>query len=109
MTGATRSFEKVFYSLRPAKQIERRMLMDGLVRLIAAGFPIRQSQYLGMGSIDFVDFLLFHKFLGLQRMHSVEYEKTIAKRIDFNKPFRFIAHSIEPAGDFIARCDRDRP
>ena len=49
------SWRKVPYDLRPAKQAERRMLVDAFMILSQAGFPIRDYQYTGMGSVYFVD------------------------------------------------------
>jgi len=62
MSAATESYLKVAYDLRPAKQIERRMFIDGLQRLALAGFDIGDYQYTGFGSIFFVDFILFHNY-----------------------------------------------
>lgn len=108
MSGPTGSYSKVFYDLRPAKQIERRMLIDALQRLQAAGFPIRAFQYTGFGSIYFVDFILFHRFLGMGLLLSVEYDLSIKKRIAFNKPFAPVRVEMAPIGDVIPRLDRDR-
>lgn len=107
MTAISESYRKVFYDLRPAKQVERRMLLDAFQRLAAAGIPIRNSKYLGMGSIYFVDFVLFHKFLGLSRLHSVEINPAITKRVGFNKPFKCIDHSLESVGEYLSRVDSD--
>ena len=63
MNLPTESYQKVHYELRPAKQVERRMLVDALLGLAVAGFPIQDYQYTGMGSIYFIDFILFHRFL----------------------------------------------
>ncbi len=52
----SRSYLKVPYDLRMAKQIERRMIADLLIRLRGGGFDISNYQYTGMGSIYFVDF-----------------------------------------------------
>ena len=67
MIPSTRSYMKVRYDLRPAKQVERRMIIDALHKLARAGVDISRYQYTGMGSIHFVDFVLFHKMLVLVR------------------------------------------
>lgn len=107
MSSPTKSYEKVFYDLRPAKQVERRMIMDGLGRLMNGGIPIRDYQYTGFGSIEFFDFVLFYKLLGLRRFLSVEHDPDITKRVHFNKPFEPIEVRIAPIGDVISELDGD--
>ena len=104
----TESYRTVQYDLRPAKQVERRMLVDAFQRLTIAGFPIPDYQYTGMGSIYFVDFAIFHRYLGLKRMWSVEISRKIAKRVQFNKPFGDIEIYMEPIGNVLPRLSRDR-
>jgi hypothetical protein len=58
------SYEKINYSLRPAKSIERKMLCDAFRRLSAFG-KVENYQYIGFGSTYFSDFSLFHKALGI--------------------------------------------
>lgn len=82
------SYLKVNYSLRPAKQVERRMLIDGFHLLSEAKILLRDYHYIGMGSIHFYDFSLFHKFLGIDNMTSVEISPNIPKRVQFNVPFQ---------------------
>lgn len=103
----TRSYLKVPYDLRPAKQVERRMLIDSFQRLAHAGFRIADYQYVGFGSIYFVDFILFHKLLGIRKLLSVEYDTQIGKRIRFNKPFKEIDIRIAPIGDVIPTLSPD--
>ena len=107
MNAPTKSYTKVAYDLRPAKQIQRRMIIDALVRLMNAGVPIREYQYTGLGSIYFVDFILLHKLLGLQRFVCAEYDTDITKRMAFNRPFGRINIRMEPIGDVLPRLDID--
>jgi len=72
MSPSTRSWQTVPYDLRAAKQIERRMIIDALQQFATAGFDIRKYLYLGMGSIYFVDFILFHKWLGAMSVALLE-------------------------------------
>lgn len=109
MIGPTKSYREVAYDLRPAKQVERRMLLDALGRLMNQGVPIRDYQYTGLGSIYFFDFLLLYKLVGLRRFLSVEYDTDITKRVAFNKPFDPIDIRMEPVGDVIPTLDRDMP
>jgi hypothetical protein len=108
MTEMTKSHEKVQYDLRPAKQAERRMLLDAFQLLSEVGFPIHRYQYTGMGSVHFVDFILFHKYLGIDKLLSVEADRDITKRIKFNKPFRCITTKMDLIGNLIPTLSMDR-
>jgi hypothetical protein len=109
MTELSKSYLSVNYALRPAKQVERRMLIDGLLLLSEAGFPIRDYRYTGMGSIHFVDFALFHKFLGIEKMLSIEASPEIQKRVHFNAPYRQLiqVETGHPIGDYISDLSHD--
>lgn len=107
MTGPTGSYLEVSYDLRPAKQVERRMIIDLLQRMTAAGFQIRDYQYTGLGSIYFVDFILFHRLLGLQKLLSVEHDTSIVKRIEFNRPFGLVETQMKSIGDVIPTLGSD--
>ena len=107
MTRAKKSYLEVSYDLRAAKQVERRMFIDVLVKLSIAGFPISDYQYTGLGSIYFVDHILFHRYLGINRLLSVEHDLSIEKRVEFNKPFRHVNIEMKPIGDIIPDLDRD--
>ncbi|HEV7675128.1 MAG TPA: O-methyltransferase [Candidatus Angelobacter sp.] len=98
---------KVQYDLRPAKQVERRMLLDAFQRLGEAGFQIRDYQYTGFGSVYFVDFILFHKMLGLHRLLSLEHEPILESRVRFNKPFSCVDIKMQPAAVEIPNLSRD--
>jgi len=104
----TESYLKVPYDLRPAKQIERRMLVETFQALAAIGVPISGYQYTGFGSVYFFDFVVFHKLLGINRMLSVEIDQKIRKRVQFNKPFRNVEIKIGDITDEIPRLSADR-
>jgi hypothetical protein len=108
MTATIPSYQKVFYDLRPAKQVERKMILDTLQQLAGAGLPLYDYQYTGMGAIYFVDFILLHKLLGLRNLLSVEKTATDERRVRFNKPFRDINIEIGTIGDVLPQLDRDR-
>lgn len=108
MTGPSKSYKKVFYDLRPGKQVERRMIMDALGRLMNGGIPIRDYQYTGLGSIYFVDFILLYKLLGLRWFLNVEYDTAITNRVAFNKPFEPIEIRMAPISDVIPDLDPNR-
>jgi hypothetical protein len=107
MISPSESYLKVHYELRPAKQVERKMLIDAFQLLAQSGFTIRDYQYTGMGSIYFVDFALMHRLLGIHRMLSVEYDPKIRKRVTFNKPFQSVQVKIAPIGDVIPTLSKD--
>jgi len=108
MGEPTQSYLKVPYDLRPAKQVERRMLVESLQQIATLGFPIRDYQYTGFGSVYFIDFVLFHKSLGISKMLSVEYDSAIEKRVKFNQPFRCVTIKLGPIADFIPTLSRKR-
>ena len=58
------SYEQINYSLRPAKQIERKMLIEAFRNLTEFG-DIGSYRYIGFGSIYFSDFNQVHKSLGI--------------------------------------------
>jgi hypothetical protein len=99
----SKSYLSVHYELRSAKQVERRMLIDALHTLGEDGFRISDYQYTGMGSIYFVDFVLFHKLLNISDMRSVEYDSGIRKRVRFNRPFSFIKIFIDDVANIIPK------
>ncbi len=80
------SFEKINYSLRPNKCIERKMMCEALGRLSFLEH-IHKYRYIGFGSPYFSDFILFHKSLGLKDLISIEKEETKKERFEFNVPF----------------------
>jgi len=86
----TESYLKVRYDLRPAKQVERRMIIESLRHLAYHGLDLSTYKYTGLGSIYFADFILFYKFLGIKTMQTAENSAKIKKRVKFNRPFGFI-------------------
>jgi hypothetical protein len=95
------SFEKFNYSLRPAKNVERKMLCEAMSRLSRIA-PLPYYQYVGFGSIGFVDFSLFHQRLGVRDMVSIEADDRAKSRAKFNRPYSCIqmkwgySHEILP-------------
>lgn len=83
------SYEQINYTLRPAKSIERKMLVEAMRRL--SGFdPIDSYRYVGFGSTYFSDFALVHKALNISDMISIERDIAKEERFTFNKPFKCI-------------------
>ncbi|MES2113097.1 MAG: O-methyltransferase [Bacteroidota bacterium] len=83
------SFEKINYSLRPNKSIERKMMCEAFNRLTLLD-QLSNYRYIGMGSAYFADFILFHKTLGIHDLVSIEKEAAKKARFEFNKPFSCI-------------------
>src|SRR5947209_9875151 len=108
MTQISESYRKVPYDLREAKQVERRMIIDALLRLAVAGFSVTDYQYTGMGSVYFVDYSLLHRLLGIHRMLSVEISQAIRRRVEFNRPFGLVETEIAGIGDILPSLSRDR-
>jgi hypothetical protein len=84
------------------------MLIDAIQRLAIAGFSMIDYQYTGMGSIYFFDYAIFHKYLGISRMLSVEISKAVERRVKFNKPFGVVEVTIDSIGNVIPTLSRDR-
>jgi hypothetical protein len=80
------------YLNRPAKYIERLMLVDAFRRLSAFG-PLTEYAYIGFGAHEFVDFELLWRTIGITDMTSIEREIPV-DRFKFNRPFGAIV--VEP-------------
>jgi hypothetical protein len=76
----------VSYARRPAKHIQRRMVVDALRRLRAFS-DLAEYQYVGFGAMEFVDFELAHRELGISNLVSIELDSARAARYRFNSPF----------------------
>jgi hypothetical protein len=56
------SYRKINYTLRPAKNIERKMLCEAFHKLHPFG-KVQNYRYIGFGSTYFSDFILFLDFI----------------------------------------------
>lgn len=92
----TRSFEKINYSVRPAKAAERHMLVEAIGRL-APFAPLSHYLYAGFGSTFFVDFRLLHQRYGLTRLYSIEHDVENEQRFTFNVPYDCVTMLFGPA------------
>ncbi len=93
--------QKINYSLRLAKHIERKMLCDAFLDL-APFDRIKNYRYVGFGSFYFTDFSLFHKRLGITNMISIEGITKLETRCRENKPFKTIQLAMGSAGRILA-------
>ena len=92
----------VSYDLRPAKQTERKILLDSFGAAMEAGFPISDYRYVGMGGNRFYDFVLIHKFLGIEKMISLEYDRKMFPRAVYNSPYQFIDVRYQDVQQFLS-------
>jgi hypothetical protein len=99
----------ISYDLRPAKQSERRILLDVLKTAGEAGLPLSGYRYVGMGAVRFYDFLLVHRYLGIDHMISLEHDNKMFKRAEFNVPFSFIEVRNCTSTTFIADDSYSEP
>jgi hypothetical protein len=99
------SFEKVHYLLRPAKNIQRKMLSETFQQLGRVG-GLARYEYVGFGSIYFGDFTLFHRTLGLENMTSIEKEDPA--RATFNIPFKCVTVLSGTANEKLPEIDWKR-
>ena len=83
------------------------MIIDAFQIMSREGFRIGDYRYTGFGSVSFVDFILFHRILGIDRMTSVEHDENIRKRIEFNKPFGRIEIRFGSFSNYISEFDPD--
>lgn len=106
----SQSYLTVNYGLRPSKQVERRIFIDSFILLTEAGFIIRDYQYIGMGSVHFIDFALFHKYFGIDKMLSIEADPSIKDRVKFNLPYREIIDIKvgEPIGNYLTEFNKGK-
>lgn len=103
------TFTKIDYRLRPAKHAERSMLIDLFKRLRFA--PVESYQYVGFGSVAFVDFRMVHRSLGIRKLISIEAAEDPVEQERFarNKPFGSIdlhfghSNAVLPKLDFKCR------
>jgi hypothetical protein len=84
------SFERINYGLRPAKHIERKMMVEAFRRLEPVA-SLKSYRYVGFGSPYFPDFSLIHRSLGISTMVSIERELSSERRMCFNRPFKCIS------------------
>jgi hypothetical protein len=73
-----------------------------------SGFPISSYQYTGLGSLYFIDFILFRRYLGITRMVSAESSPEVTKRVKFNKPYGSIQIYNGDIADCIPSLSPDR-
>lgn len=102
-TKEQRSFETVNYLLRPKKQIERKIIIEVLQEL-SDKIGLSQYRYVGFGSIYYYDFILFHKYLRLNDLVSLD-NKPLPRRFKFNLPYDYVSFENKDATDYLREFD----
>jgi len=102
----TRNDEIIDYSIRPAKNIERKMICEALARLSILS-SIRTYHYIGFGSSYFVDLIMFHKALGIQKLTSIEGNPDMEERVRFNTPYSCVDVKIGMSTDLLPEVEWD--
>ncbi|WP_447943125.1 O-methyltransferase [Microbacterium aurum] len=92
------------YEFRPAKAAQRMMIVDACRRLTAIA-PLVEYQYVGFGGLEFIDFVEFHRGLGVPEMTSIERDTNMQHRLDFNKPYKSIRVLMGEAHDQLPQVD----
>ncbi|MDT3377410.1 hypothetical protein RNI52_08765 [Labrys neptuniae] len=94
------SFDIVNYSLRPSKSIQRQVVFEGM-RLLQLQLDLDSMNYIGFGSIWFTDFILAHKILGIDNMHSIEADDIGYTRAVYNAPYATVRVHHGLAGNVL--------
>jgi hypothetical protein len=87
---ANSSAKYVSYDLRPAKQCERKLILEFFACANECGHKISDYRYVGMGANRFYDFILMHKQFSIRKMISLEHNQSMYSRAVFNTPFKFL-------------------
>lgn len=80
------------------------MIVDACRRLTAVA-PLVEYQYVGFGGLEFIDFVEFHRGLGIPQMTSIERDTNMQHRLDFNKPYKSIRVLMGEARDQLPQVD----
>ncbi|MDX8432847.1 hypothetical protein RFN25_05290 [Mesorhizobium abyssinicae] len=105
MPRSTASF--IAYDVRPAKQTERRGIVEFLNCAKHAGFNVASYRYVGFGGTKFIDFQLMDRYVGFSSYRSIEHDEDIFDRCKFNKPFNSIEMYKGPLSVFLSTDNHD--
>lgn len=102
------SFKNIDYRLRPAKHAERAMLFDLFKNLRFS--PLKDYQYVGFGSVAFVDFKMIHRSFGIDALCSIERTKDLEEQTRFNnnKPYDSIDLRFGDSSEILPQLDFSR-
>jgi hypothetical protein len=99
---------EIDYRIRPAKNVERKMLLEICSRM-ARVQEMSSYRHVGMGSIYFVDFSLFHRAFGIDSMISLEGREGLMERCEWNRPFDCIEVRPTSVAAALAELRSDVP
>lgn len=94
------SYRLINFRLRPAKAVERKMIVEACGRMSAFS-NILGYRYVGMGSPFFNDFALMHRRYGMNNLICIEREVQHKDRFLFNKPFDCIKMEWGESSDVL--------
>lgn len=99
--------DKINYELRPAKYVERRLILISLERIIGYFKSTigANYSYIGFGALAFTDFKLFHRELGIKKMTSIEGGNYSSERLELNKPYSCISIKRGSANEILPQLD----
>lgn len=92
------------YEVRPSKAVTRLIFVDLLRRLTPIGEP-KDFQYVGFGALEFIDFNLVHRLVGVNDMISIEADSYAIARYEWNRPFNSIKVIPGRASTILATID----
>jgi len=79
MSTPSGSYKQFHYGLRPSKQVERKIMIDVLQGLWKAGHDISRYAYVAFGSVYYVDFTMFHRYLHIHDMTCIIRQSSAAE------------------------------
>jgi hypothetical protein len=101
------SFENINYRLRPAKNVERKMMADIFQRLPHIR-PLKDYKYIGFGSTFFSDIRLIHRRLGIKDIISIEREESDEPRFELNKPYDCVRMEYGRSKEILPELEWDK-
>lgn len=102
------SYKKIDYRVRSAKHVERAIFVDTFKNI--PFYRIADYQYVGLGSLFFVDFRLFHKALGFGKMVSIERgDGGDHNRFTYNQPYSCLDMEFGETSAILPKIDYTVP
>ena len=96
------SYRLVNFRLRPAKAVERKMIIEVCGRMNAFS-NILGFRYIGLGSPFFNDFTMLHRRYGMKNLICIEREVQHKSRFIFNRPFDCVDIEWGDSNDVLPR------
>lgn len=93
----------IVYAQRPSKDVTRRIFVDMLHKLNKVA-ELSSYKYVGFGALEFIDFDMIHRELGIGGLTSIENKPNIA-RYEANKPYQCVTILGGHSTDMLTRVD----